>query len=119
MPQINLVNNIMMPQEFAGYFKPGISHEKALELLANWNGEMNEHLPEPLIYAAWLRQLQHKLVAVDDRVYVTLGFHAPLSALDAVLAGRPPSPDQTPSIGCNIKWRAGNAPNYFTGQPTA
>ena len=34
----------------------------ALELLANWNGEMNEHLPEPLIYAAWLRQLQHKLI---------------------------------------------------------
>jgi outer membrane protein assembly factor BamB len=29
------------------------------------------------------RQLQRKLVAVDDRVYVTLGFHAPLSALDA------------------------------------
>ena len=24
-------------------------------LLADWNGEMNEHLPEPLIYAAWLR----------------------------------------------------------------
>ena len=29
------------------------------------------------------RQLQTKLVAVGDRVYVTLGFHAPLSALDA------------------------------------
>ena len=29
------------------------------------------------------RQLQRKLVAVGDRVYVTLGFHAPLSALDA------------------------------------
>ena len=29
------------------------------------------------------RQLQHKLVAVGDRVYVTLGFHAPLTALDA------------------------------------
>jgi len=29
------------------------------------------------------RQLQRKLVAVGDRVYVTLGFHAPLSVLDA------------------------------------
>jgi len=29
------------------------------------------------------RQLQRKLVAIDDRVYVTRGFHAPLSALDA------------------------------------
>ncbi len=29
------------------------------------------------------RQLQRKLVAASDRVYVTLGFHAPLSALDA------------------------------------
>ncbi len=34
----------------------------ALELLAAWNGEMNEHLPEPLIYAAWVRQLQARLI---------------------------------------------------------
>ena len=34
----------------------------ALELLANWNGEMNEHLPEPLIYAAWIRALQTRLI---------------------------------------------------------
>jgi len=34
----------------------------ALELLANWNGEMNEHLPEPLIYAAWVRALQIRLI---------------------------------------------------------
>jgi peroxiredoxin len=32
------------------------------------------------------------------------------AALDAVLAGRPVAPDQRPSIGCNIKWKAGNAP---------
>ncbi|NDV98055.1 penicillin acylase family protein [Salipiger sp. PrR002] len=36
--------------------------ERALDLLANWNGEMNEHLPEPLIYAAWLRSLQDRLI---------------------------------------------------------
>ena len=28
------------------------------------------------------------------------------AALDAILAGRSPSPDQRPSIGCNIKWIA-------------
>jgi peroxiredoxin len=35
------------------------------------------------------------------------------AALDAVLAGKPQSPDQKPSIGCNIKWRPGHAPAYF------
>ncbi len=35
------------------------------------------------------------------------------AALDAVLAGKPVSPNQKPSIGCNIKWKAGNAPDYF------
>ena len=34
------------------------------------------------------------------------------AALDALLAGRPVDPDQTPSIGCNIKWKPGNAPAY-------
>lgn len=36
--------------------------QTALQLLANWNGEMNEHLPEPLIYSAWLRALQKRLI---------------------------------------------------------
>lgn len=36
--------------------------QRALELLANWNGEMNEHLPEPLIYMAWARALQDRLI---------------------------------------------------------
>ena len=35
--------------------------QRALALLADWNGEMNEHRPEPLIYAAWLRALQTRL----------------------------------------------------------
>ncbi len=34
-------------------------------------------------------------------------------ALDALLNGREVSAEQVPSIGCNIKWRAGNAPDYF------
>jgi len=36
--------------------------QQALGLLADWNGEMNEHLPEPLIYAAWMRHLQSRLI---------------------------------------------------------
>jgi peroxiredoxin len=35
------------------------------------------------------------------------------AALDAALAGRPTADDQKPSIGCNIKWKAGNEPEYF------
>ncbi len=36
--------------------------QKALALMAAWNGEMNEHLPEPLIAEAWLRALQDRLI---------------------------------------------------------
>jgi len=35
------------------------------------------------------------------------------AALDAVLDGSGVSQEQTPSIGCNIKWKPGNAPEYF------
>lgn len=35
------------------------------------------------------------------------------AALDAVLAGRPVPADQKPSVGCNIKWKPGNEPDYF------
>jgi penicillin G amidase len=41
---------------------PDRQREIALSLLADWNGEMNEHLPEPLIYAAWMRALQQRLI---------------------------------------------------------
>lgn len=34
------------------------------------------------------------------------------AALDAVLAGRPVPEPQIPSVGCNIKWKAGSAPAY-------
>jgi peroxiredoxin len=33
-------------------------------------------------------------------------------AADAVLAGRAPRGEQTPSIGCNIKWKPGREPDY-------
>ena len=34
------------------------------------------------------------------------------AAIDAVLSGGPVSEDQRASIGCSIKWRAGNEPAY-------
>ncbi len=49
----------------------------ALARLANWNGEMSEHAPEPMIYAAWVRALQRRLIQDE------LG----------PLAGRLPAPD--------------------------
>jgi penicillin amidase len=44
---------------------PERQRQRALALLAEWNGEMNEHWPEPLIYAAWLRALQDRLIRDD------------------------------------------------------
>ena len=41
---------------------PERQRQRALTLLAEWNGEMNEHWPEPLIYAAWMRALQDRLI---------------------------------------------------------
>jgi peroxiredoxin len=37
-------------------------------------------------------------------------------ALDAVLAGQDVPEPHKPSIGCNIKWRAGNEPDYWNPQ---
>lgn len=34
-------------------------------------------------------------------------------ALDAVLEGRPVPEEQTPSLGCNIKWKPGNEPQWW------
>jgi len=38
----------------------------AVSMLASWNGEMNEHLPEPLIYSTWMKFLQKNLI--DDEL---------------------------------------------------
>lgn len=35
------------------------------------------------------------------------------AAVDALLAGDAPPDAQIPSVGCNIKWRSGNEPDYF------
>jgi len=38
------------------------------------------------------------------------------AALEALLSGKPVAKEQKPSLGCNIKWRAGNEPAHF-GHP--
>ena len=35
------------------------------------------------------------------------------AAVDAALSGKPVSPEQTASLGCNIKWQPGREPDYF------
>jgi len=35
------------------------------------------------------------------------------AAVEAVLAAKPAPSTQKPSIGCNIKWKPGNEPDYF------
>jgi len=35
------------------------------------------------------------------------------AAIECVLAARPAPAEQRPSLGCNIKWRRGNEPDYF------
>ena len=49
-----------------------------------------------------------KLLIISD-------IHANLEALEAVLAGKPGPAIQIASIGCNIKWKAGNEPDYLGG----
>jgi peroxiredoxin len=36
------------------------------------------------------------------------------AAADAVLGGKTVPDDQTPSMGCNIKWKTGNEPDYMS-----
>jgi peroxiredoxin len=36
------------------------------------------------------------------------------AAIDALLSGHPVPTEQRPSLGCNIKWKPGNEPAYFT-----
>jgi len=35
------------------------------------------------------------------------------AAVEAVLAGKPLPSEQIPSLGCNIKWKPGNEPDYY------
>lgn len=70
--------------------------------------------PDFFVYDAEHR-LQYRGQMDDSRP----GNSTPVSGLDlehalqAIVNGDKVNIDQTPSIGCNIKWRAGNEPNYF------
>jgi len=54
--------NLWFTGEAAEPGTPEARRARALQLLADWNGEMSEHLPEPLIYAAWMRELMFRLI---------------------------------------------------------
>jgi len=96
--------------------------------------ELARELPFPLLYdetqevakayrAActpdfFLFNRQHRLVYRGQLDDSRPGNNRPLTgrdlraAIDAVLADRPVNPDQRASVGCNIKWKAGNEPAY-------
>ena len=57
-----VARNLWFTGEAAAEGTPERRRRDALDLLADWNGEMNEHLPEPLIYMAWMRALQERLI---------------------------------------------------------
>lgn len=69
-----------------------------LELLANWNGYMGEHNPEPLIYAAWVKALQKRLI-VDELGQLSAEF----SKLEPVFIERVFRDIEGASIWCDIK----------------
>lgn len=48
-----------------------------------WRKKVSEWFPHIVNWGGTPRQLQRRLVAVGDRVYVTLGIHAPVTELDA------------------------------------
>ncbi len=54
--------NLWFTGEAAPEGTPLRLRQRALELLAKWDGDMNEHMPEPLVYAAWMRALQARLI---------------------------------------------------------
>ena len=67
----------------------------------------------------FLFDAEHKLVYRGQFDASRPGNDIPVSgadlraAADALLAGEPMPAQQIPSIGCNIKWKPGNEPDYF------
>ncbi len=60
-----VARNLWFQGEAAADGTPERARQEALKLLAAWNGEMSEHGPEPLVYAAWMRALQERLIRDD------------------------------------------------------
>ncbi len=67
----------------------------------------------------FLFDANHRLVYRGQFDSARPGNEAPVNgqdlilATDALLAGEPVSAQQTPSLGCNIKWKSGNEPAYY------
>ena len=76
---------------------PEAFRERALKLLGEWNGEMNEHLPEPLIATAWLRALMDRLIR-DDLGPIADNFTHP----DAVFIDRVYRNIDGASVWCDV-----------------
>lgn len=57
-----IAKNLWYTGEAAPEGTPDAMRQKALKMLADWNGDMNEHMPEPLIYAAWMHFLQDRII---------------------------------------------------------
>ncbi|SMR72024.1 penicillin amidase [Aliiroseovarius halocynthiae] len=73
------------------------NRQDALTLLANWNGEMNEHMPEPLIYSAWMRALQSRLIRDELGPLATAFKH-----VDPVFVERVYRDVDTASVWCDV-----------------
>ena len=57
-----VARELRVTRETAGDGADARLRRDALDLLAAWNGGMDENAPEPLIYAAWMQRLQDRLV---------------------------------------------------------
>lgn len=113
--------------DVSGY--PADSPEKMAQLAADRGFEFpylyDESQQVALAYRAactpdfFLFDGSHRLVYRGQYDASRPGNQAPVdgsdlkAAVDAMLAGEPIAAEQIPSVGCNIKWRAGNEPDYF------
>jgi peroxiredoxin len=64
-----------------------------------------ERTPEVYVFDAGRRLVYHGAVD-DNRDDTAVTEHYLRNALDAVLAGRTPSPSETAAVGCTVKWRS-------------
>ena len=69
----------------------------ALERLADWNGEMSEHAPEPLIYSAWMRSLKRRLAQDELGPLLAAGARRPTrsSSSGSTATSTAPAPGAT------------------------
>ncbi|MCJ8139673.1 penicillin acylase family protein [Falsirhodobacter halotolerans] len=72
--------------------------QRALAMLAQWNGEMNEHMPEPLIAQAWLSALQDRLIRDDIGPMADQFSH-----VDATFLGRVYRNEGGAGVWCDLK----------------